>query len=83
MRFLAKFFTRVAKNTSTCCFGFFFEPEVPKSLREEQQAKRIIDALKMVIEYDTDTMYDIYAQQEAIYLLSLINKGKILLPEFN
>ena len=35
MRHLAKFFTRVAKNTSTCCFGFFFEPEVPKSLREE------------------------------------------------
>ena len=35
MRFLAKFFTRVAKNTSTCCFGFFIEPEVPKSLREE------------------------------------------------
>ena len=36
MRFLAKFFTRVAKNTSTCCFGFFFSAlEVPKSLREE------------------------------------------------
>ena len=35
MRFLAKFFTRVAKNTSTCCCGFFCEPEFPKSLRDE------------------------------------------------
>ena len=26
----------------------------------------------MVLEYDTDTIYDIYAREEAIYLLSLI-----------
>ena len=54
-----------------------------ESLLRIIKGNRVIDALKMVIEYDTDTMYDIYAQQEAIYLLSLINKGKILLPEFN
>ena len=54
-----------------------------ESLLRIIKGNRVIDALKMVIEYDTDTIYDIYAQQEAIYLLSLINKGKILLPEFN
>ena len=54
-----------------------------ESLLRIIKGNRVVDALKMVIEYDTDTMYDIYAQQEAIYLLSLINKGKILLPEFN
>ena len=37
----------------------------------------------MVVEYDTDTIYDIYAREEAIYLLALIKKGTIILPEFN
>lgn len=35
MSILANFFTKVAKNASTYCFAMFFEPEVPKSLREE------------------------------------------------
>lgn len=32
---LANLFTKVAKNASTYCLFIFFEPEVPKSLREE------------------------------------------------
>lgn len=35
MGLLANFFTKIAKNASTYCFAIFFEPEVPKSLREE------------------------------------------------
>lgn len=35
MGVLANFFTKIAKNTSTYCFAIFFEPEIPKSLREE------------------------------------------------
>ncbi len=35
MEFLAQFFIQIAENASTYCFGRFFEPEVPKSLREE------------------------------------------------
>lgn len=35
MGILAKFFTKVAKNTSSYCYFLFFEPEVPTSLREE------------------------------------------------
>ena len=35
MEFLTRLFTQIAENSSTCCFGVFFEPEVPKSLREE------------------------------------------------
>ncbi|UEL46254.1 cyclic lactone autoinducer peptide [Terrisporobacter hibernicus] len=35
MGILANFFTKIAKNTSSYCFVLFFEPEVPKSLREE------------------------------------------------
>ncbi|WP_455539928.1 cyclic lactone autoinducer peptide [Terrisporobacter sp.] len=35
MGILTKFFNKVAKNASTYCFLVFFEPEVPKSLREE------------------------------------------------
>lgn len=44
---------------------------------------RVFDALKMVVDYDTDTIYDIYAREEAIYLLSLLKNGKINLPKFN
>lgn len=32
---LAEFFTSVAQSASSCCMALFFEPEVPKSLREE------------------------------------------------
>lgn len=35
MGMLVNFFTKVAMDASTCCFLLFFEPEVPKSLREE------------------------------------------------
>lgn len=35
MDILVSFFTKIAKDTSTYCFAMFFEPEVPKSLREE------------------------------------------------
>ena len=35
MGLLKNFFMKIAKNTSTYCFMTFFEPEVPKSLREE------------------------------------------------
>ena len=44
---------------------------------------RVLDALKMVIDYDTSTIYDIYAREEAIYVLSLIKNGKINLPKSN
>lgn len=35
MGFLTNFFTKIAKSASTYCLVVFFEPEVPKSLREE------------------------------------------------
>lgn len=35
MKILADFFTKVAMDASTYCFLVFFEPEVPKCLREE------------------------------------------------
>ncbi len=54
-----------------------------ESLIKIIKGNRVIDALNMVIEYDTNTIYDIYAREEAIYLLSLIKKGKLLLPAFN
>ena len=54
-----------------------------ESLLKIIKGNRVLDALKMVLEYDTDTIYDIYARQEAIYLLSLIKKNKISLPKFD
>ena len=54
-----------------------------ESLLKIIKANRVLDALKIVVDYDTDTIYDIYAREEAIYLLSLINKGKIMLPKSN
>ena len=54
-----------------------------ESLLKIIKGNRVLDALKMVVEYDTDTIYDIYAREEAIYLLALIKKGTIILPEFN
>lgn len=53
-----------------------------ESLLKIINGNRVLDALKIVIKYDTDNIYDIYARQEAIYLLSLINNGKISLPTF-
>lgn len=35
MEFLVNFFNKIASEASTCCVAIFFEPEVPKSLREE------------------------------------------------
>ena len=64
-----------------CRTGFYLimwgevEPQTVKDGLEK--------ALKMVLEYDTDTIYDIYAREEAIYLLSLIKNGNIILPELN
>lgn len=46
------------------------------------KGNRVFDALKMVVNYDTDTIYDIYAREEAIYLLSLIKNKKLILPKF-
>ena len=54
-----------------------------ESLLKIIKGNRVLDALKMVVDYDTNTIYDIYAREEAIYLLSLINKGKIILPKCN
>lgn len=54
-----------------------------ESLLKIIKGNRVLDALKMVIDYNTDTIYDIYAREEAIYLLSLIKKGKIILPSSN
>ncbi|MPN38057.1 hypothetical protein SDC9_185580 [bioreactor metagenome] len=54
-----------------------------ESLLRIIKGNRVLDALKMVLDYDTDTIYDIYAREEAIYLLSLINNGKISLPKSN
>ena len=54
-----------------------------ESLLKIIKGNRVLDALKMVLDYDADTIYDIYARQEAIYLLSLINNGKVTLPKFN
>ncbi|WP_455539931.1 hypothetical protein [Terrisporobacter sp.] len=54
-----------------------------ESLLKIIKGNRVIDALKMVIEYNTDNIYDIHAREEAIYLLSLIKNKKISLPEFN
>lgn len=54
-----------------------------ESLLKIIKGNRVLDALKMVLDYDADTIYDIYARQEAIYLLSLIKNGKITLPKFN
>lgn len=53
-----------------------------ESLLRIINGNRVLDALEIVIRYDTDNMYDIYARQEAIYLLSLIKNGKINLPTF-
>ncbi len=44
---------------------------------------RTLDALNMVLDYDTDTIYDIYAREEALYLLALIKKGKLTFPKLN
>lgn len=52
-----------------------------ESLLKIIKGDRVLDALKMVLDYDTDTIYDIYAREEAIYLLSLIKNGKITLPK--
>ena len=54
-----------------------------ESLLKIIKSNRVLDALKMVVDYDTNTIYDIYAREEAIYLLSLIDKGKIILPKCN
>lgn len=54
-----------------------------ESLLRIIKGNRVLDALKMVLDYDTDTIYDIYAREEAIYLLSLIKNGKISLPKSN
>lgn len=54
-----------------------------ESLLRIIKGNRVLDALKMVINYDTDTIYDIYAREEAIYLLTLIKNGKITLPKSN
>lgn len=54
-----------------------------ESLLKIIKSNRVLDALKMVVDYDTDTIYDMYAREEAIYLLSLIDKGKIILPKCN
>jgi len=54
-----------------------------ESLLRIIKGNRALDALKMVLDYDTDTIYDIYAREEAIYLLSLIKNGKINLPNSN
>ena len=54
-----------------------------ESLLKIIKSNRVLDALKMVVDYDTDTIYDMYAREEAIYLLSLIDKGKIILPKSN
>lgn len=54
-----------------------------ESLLKIIKGNRVLDALKMVITYDTDTIYDIYAREEAIYLLTLIKNGKITLPKSN
>ena len=35
MGFLVNFFNKIAHGSSTYCMALFFEPEVPKSLREE------------------------------------------------
>lgn len=51
-----------------------------ESLLRIIKGNRVVDALKMVTESDTHTMYDIYAREEAIYLLTLIKNGKIILP---
>ena len=51
-----------------------------ESLLKIINGNRVLDALKIVVKYDTDNFYDIYARQEAIYLLSLINNGKVSLP---
>lgn len=47
------------------------------------KGNRVLDALKMVVDYDTDTIYDIYAREEAIYLLYLLKNNKFALPKFN
>ncbi|MCC3865616.1 hypothetical protein K0040_15240 [Terrisporobacter petrolearius] len=54
-----------------------------ESLLNIIKGNRVLDALKMVLDYDTNTIYDIYAREEAIYLLALIKKGKITLPSYN
>ena len=54
-----------------------------ESLLKIIKGGRVLDALKMVLDYDTDTIYDIYAREEAIYLLTLIKNGKITLPVSN
>ncbi len=54
-----------------------------ESLLNIIKGNRVLDALKMVLDYDTDTIYDIYAREEAIYLSALIKNGKITLPSYN
>lgn len=54
-----------------------------ESLLNIIKGNRVLDALKMVLDYETDTIYDIYAREEAIYLLALIKNGKIILPSYN
>ncbi|MEG0855148.1 MAG: hypothetical protein RSG52_01590 [Terrisporobacter sp.] len=54
-----------------------------ESLLKIIKGNRVSDALRMVLNYDTDNIYDIYARQEAIYLLSLIKNEKIKLPTCN
>ena len=54
-----------------------------ESLLRIIKGNKVVDALKMVTQCDTNTIYDIYARQEAIYLLSLIKKNKISLPKFD
>ena len=53
-----------------------------ESLLRIIKGNRVKDALNIVIDYDTDSIYDIYARQEAIYLLALINNGKMNVPTF-
>lgn len=54
-----------------------------ESLLKIIKGNRVLDALKMVVDYNTDTIYDIYAREEAIYLLSLIKNGKMSLPKLD
>ena len=52
-----------------------------ESLLKIIRGNRVLDALKMVINYDICNIYDIYAHDEAIYLLNLIKNGKFTLPK--
>lgn len=60
--------------------NFFDIYDRVKSLLNIIHGNRVKDALNLLINYDTDNIYDIYARQEAIYLLYLISNNKLKLP---